>query len=832
MKLKPSLLLVILCASINTFGQNTTADSLMKVLNNSKQDTTRIKILIEIGDAYENEKPEEAIVFYNKAVAEADKTMATKKITAGIRKVLLKSKATSLRYMGIVLHYQGKFDDAIGYYAKSIKTFELINDKKGISDCYNNTGSAYLTLGNYPKAAENYKKSLEISEELGDNKGMSMCFLNLAISYKDQGNLEKAIEYNTKAFNIFKKLGDQKGEALYYNSIGIINRAQGKYEKAVENFIKSMKIKEIIGDKHGMAQSLQNIGNVYLDQEINNKALEYYTKSLKIDEELGNKQGIAICCENMASIHSSLGKKDIALQYHFKAVKMCKEIGNNEMITTCYINIGSIYQYKNDLNKAGKYYQMAISNAKEVGDNNRLADAYDAMAILNIGLAKKAVSNKNTQQAYLNKAVEFGMNSITLAHEMKTVPQENSAAKSLMNAYKMLGNYQKAMEYADIYTATKDSMFVKEKTDAMAEMEAKYQNDKKQKEIEILEKDKVISHEKAQKQKILIISILGGSGLLIFLITFILRRLQITRRQKRIIEEKNILLNEKNEEISAQSEEIASQRDNLEVMNIEITDQRDKIAAQHNEITASINYASRIQQAMLPSQEIIAKNFPEYFVLYRPCQIVSGDFYWFKQVKNIIYIVAADCTGHGIPGAFMSMLGLSLLNEIISPRDVNPPHETLNELRKRLKKTLHQTGEKGEQQDGMDIALCMIDLETKVVQFSGAYNPFFLVRNNELTILKGDRMPIGVYPKDNESFTVKEVQLLPNDSFYLFSDGYVAQTNGDNLEKFKVLRFKDTLLKMQDKPMAEQKDILESTFDSWKGNQDQVDDILVIGVRV
>lgn len=804
----------------------------MKVLNNSKQDTTRIKILIEIGDAYENEKPEEAIVFYNKAVAEADKTMATKKITAGIRKVLLKSKATSLRYMGIVLHYQGKFDDAIGYYAKSIKTFELINDKKGISDCYNNTGSAYLTLGNYPKAAENYKKSLEISEELGDNKGMSMCFLNLAISYKDQGNLEKAIEYNTKAFNIFKKLGDQKGEALYYNSIGIINRAQGKYEKAVENFIKSMKIKEIIGDKHGMAQSLQNIGNVYLDQEINNKALEYYTKSLKIDEELGNKQGIAICCENMASIHSSLGKKDIALQYHFKAVKMCKEIGNNEMITTCYINIGSIYQYKNDLNKAGKYYQMAISNAKEVGDNNRLADAYDAMAILNIGLAKKAVSNKNTQQAYLNKAVEFGMNSITLAHEMKTVPQENSAAKSLMNAYKMLGNYQKAMEYADIYTATKDSMFVKEKTDAMAEMEAKYQNDKKQKEIEILEKDKVISHEKAQKQKILIISILGGSGLLIFLITFILRRLQITRRQKRIIEEKNILLNEKNEEISAQSEEIASQRDNLEVMNIEITDQRDKIAAQHNEITASINYASRIQQAMLPSQEIIAKNFPEYFVLYRPCQIVSGDFYWFKQVKNIIYIVAADCTGHGIPGAFMSMLGLSLLNEIISPRDVNPPHETLNELRKRLKKTLHQTGEKGEQQDGMDIALCMIDLETKVVQFSGAYNPFFLVRNNELTILKGDRMPIGVYPKDNESFTVKEVQLLPNDSFYLFSDGYVAQTNGDNLEKFKVLRFKDTLLKMQDKPMAEQKDILESTFDSWKGNQDQVDDILVIGVRV
>jgi len=163
---------------------------------------------------------------------------------------------------------------------------------------------------------------------------------------------------------------------------------------------------------------------------------------------------------------------------------------------------------------------------------------------------------------------------------------------------------------------------------------------------------------------------------------------------------------------------------------------------------------------------------------------------------------------------------------------VNPPHEYLNELRKRLKNTLHQTGHKGEQQDGMDIALCMIDIETNIVQFSGAYNPLYLLRNNELIVYKGDRMPIGVYPKDKESFTTKEIQLQPDDCLYIFSDGYVSQTGGDDFKKFKSTKLQETLLQIQNKSMCEQKQILETTLDVWKGDNEQVDDILLIGVRI
>lgn len=788
MKRKASLLLVILCASISTFGQNRAADSLMKELNSARQDTARVKLLLSIGREIQNTNLDSSFYYFKKSLTISNNALKTSQKST--RKALLSLQGQALRHIGATYSSKGNNKLALTYIFKALKIHESLNEKRRIAECYKSLGVAYCELGEYDTARNNY--------------------LN--------------------AININKELAIKREVAQGYSNIGNTYTYQGMYNKAVENYLRALKINEELRNKVGMSTCYTNLGGVYYYQKSYQKAIDYYSKSLKMDTELGDMSGVSINYNNIGLAYVDIRKYGEAINYFLKSIAICQELGELSGTMDGYNNIGLAYKELGDAKKAINYLQSSLAIAKKLNDKNGTITAQVNIADLYILEAKS--SKTALRKEYLNTAVEYADEAFQQSKEAKLIQLENYASKSLMNAYKELGNKSGELKYAKLFISSNDSMFRKEKTEALAEMEAKYQNDKKQKEIEILEKDKVISHEKAQKQKILISSILGGSGLLVFFITFILRRLQITRRQKRIIEEKNILLNEKNEEISAQSEEIATQRDNLEVMNTEITLQRDKIADQHNEITASINYASRIQRAILPSQEVLGKIFPEYFVLYRPCQIVSGDFYWFKQVKNILYIVAADCTGHGIPGAFMSMLGLSLLNETISPRDVNPPHETLNELRKRLKKTLHQTGEKGEQQDGMDIALCMIDLETKMVQFSGAYNPFFLVRNNELTILKGDRMPIGVYPKDNESFTVKEIQLLPNDSFYLFSDGYVAQTSDNNLEKFKALRFKDTLLTMQDKPMAEQKDILESTFDSWKGNQDQVDDILVIGVRV
>jgi serine phosphatase RsbU (regulator of sigma subunit) len=292
--------------------------------------------------------------------------------------------------------------------------------------------------------------------------------------------------------------------------------------------------------------------------------------------------------------------------------------------------------------------------------------------------------------------------------------------------------------------------------------------------------------------------------------------------QDRKLEVQNQQLQEYNEQLEAKVAERTA----------EISRQNAELHLANENITASINYASRIQHAMLSSIDIIEKYFPEYFILYRPCHIVSGDFYWLKQINHFIFIVAADCTGHGVPGAFMSMLGISLLNEIVSKHDIKPPHEVLNELRLQMKESLHQTGERGEAQDGMDIAFCMFNTQNNILQFAGAYNPFYLIRNNELIEYKADRMPIGIHPKGDRAFTTMDIQLQKNDVFYIFSDGYTSQFGGEKNEKFQPKRFQELLIQINKNVMSEQKEILNFTLDHWRGDCKQIDDVCVIGVRI
>ncbi|RLD57566.1 MAG: hypothetical protein DRJ01_13725, partial [Bacteroidetes bacterium] len=287
----------------------------------------------------------------------------------------------------------------------------------------------------------------------------------------------------------------------------------------------------------------------------------------------------------------------------------------------------------------------------------------------------------------------------------------------------------------------------------------------------------------------------------------------------------------------------------------EVVKQRDHIAAQNKSITDSIQYASRIQRALLPGEKII-KNMPDHFVLFKPRDIVSGDFYWMAQKGDKLFIVAADCTGHGVPGAFMSMLGMSFLNEIVNEKGVDYTNIILDDLREHVITSLKQTGESTKSKDGMDIAFCIIDKKTRKLQFSGANNPVYIVRkltkeqieeaqkpdfilpkafmrneNYELSQIKPDKMPIGIYIKNNP-FTYNEVQLQENDSLYIFSDGYVDQFGGEKGSKFMTKRFKHLLLSVQGKTMKEQKEILDKNIEDWKNGTEQVDDILVIGFKV
>ncbi len=258
----------------------------------------------------------------------------------------------------------------------------------------------------------------------------------------------------------------------------------------------------------------------------------------------------------------------------------------------------------------------------------------------------------------------------------------------------------------------------------------------------------------------------------------------------------------------------------------------ENLVKQKKEITDSINYASLIQKAVFPPNELIDKLLKNYFILYEPKDIVSGDFYWVNKKNNKIIVIAADCTGHGVPGAFMSMLGISFLNEIINKLKAPKANEILNLLRKTVKRSLRQTGKYGEARDGIDMALCIIDFENLELEFAGANNPLILIREDELLEVKADKMPIGIHFREKESFTNNKLKIKKNDRIYLFSDGYYDQFGGKRGRKFLKKNFKKLLKSIYEKKMEEQKIILKETLNNWKKNYEQIDDILVLGIEI
>lgn len=267
-------------------------------------------------------------------------------------------------------------------------------------------------------------------------------------------------------------------------------------------------------------------------------------------------------------------------------------------------------------------------------------------------------------------------------------------------------------------------------------------------------------------------------------------------------------------------------------LEIKVMERTEEIRKQKQKIMDSIAYARRIQNAILPPDEIISEILPDHFIFNQPKDVVSGDYYWITQKEQKIYVAVADCTGHGVPGAFLSMLGISFLNEIVNKKYINKAHQMLGRLRESIITSLHQTGKEGEAQDGMDIALCIIDKQNMKVEFAGAYNPMYLIRNKELVIIKADRMPIGIFHRRAlKPFTNHEMEIKEGDQIYMFSDGYVDQSNMQN-KKFLTSRFKQLLVDNCDKPMEEQNEILKQTIDDWKGEKQQIDDILVMGIKI
>ena len=321
--------------------------------------------------------------------------------------------------------------------------------------------------------------------------------------------------------------------------------------------------------------------------------------------------------------------------------------------------------------------------------------------------------------------------------------------------------------------------------------------------------------EAIEKQKLILYFVILALLLVSFLGYYIYRGYKIKK-------EANIRLEEKNRTISMQKDEIEKQRDLAAA-------QRDQIAYQKKHITDSIMYAKRIQTALIPSLELFSDKL-EHFVLYKPLAIVSGDFYWVASVGNQQVIIAADCTGHGVPGAFMSMLGITLLNEIVTGKHIMMPDQIIENLRQGIIKSLNQVAEEDSIKDGMDIAVCLVDFDKNLLWYAGANNPLYLVRGGELTHYRADKMPVAIHYRMTP-FTLNKIELQKGDAFYIFSDGFSDQFGGPKQKKFMSLQLRETLIAMAGKPMLQQGERLNEIFEEWRGESPQVDDVTLIGIR-
>jgi tetratricopeptide (TPR) repeat protein len=700
--------------------------------------------------------------------------------------------AGSLLNIGVIHDYQGNMPEALENYSASLKIYKQTGNKTGIARCFNNIGIIFTDQGDYLNALAFYDSSMKIKIELDDRKGIGSIYNQIGTVFLYQGNYPEAL----KNFYAYRKemdrIHNKKGTAGAYNNIAIVYERQNNYTEALINHLAALKLNQEIGHKSNVAASYNNIGVCYLNTEKYTQALENFKTALNFYEELEEKSGIAATLGNIGLIYDINGDYEIALTYLLSGLNILEELKFNRLIPTYYNNIGMVNIRKKNFLEGRKWLNLAMKKAKLNGGPEDLKFTHSGLA------------------------------------------QVDSA----------LGNYKAALEHFKLYVIYRDSIINEENTKQLIQQQMQYDFDKKE-ALSKAEQDKkdALALEELEHQKMQRNGFIAGFSLMMLLAG-------VSYRNYRNKQKANMLLAHKNEVIEEKQKEILD----------------------------SINYAKRIQAAILPPERIVKQYLPNSFILYKPKDIVAGDFYWMhlslnpspqgegKAVLNpvgiaeqsplslrrgaggeVIFFAAADCTGHGVPGAMVSVICNNGLNRSVREYGITDPGNILDKTREIVIQEFEKSDE--DVKDGMDISLC--SLQGNTLHWSGANNPLWIIRpchserreesidaslplsmtDYELLELKPNKQPIGKYAEP-KPFTAHTIELAKGDTIYLFTDGFADQFGGPKGKKFKYAQLKELLLSIQAKTMDEQSQILNHKFEQWKGNLEQVDDVCIIGVRV
>jgi len=634
-------------------------------------------------------------------------------------------------------------------------------------------------------------QALNLSEKLDFKRGIAKALHNIGIVYYNTGNFDSALIYFSSSVKVKQFIGDKKGMASSYNNIGAIYDYKGDYNKAITHYISSLKINEELHNDEGALSAANNIGNVLSQQHNAKDAAKYYRISLNYSKKASSNKGMADAYLNIGNVKFDINSLDSAMFYYNLAKPLYMNEGDQERIGTLYNSYGIWYQKANQLDSSFHYFQKAKDLYTLVDSKLGLTEVY-----------------KHIGDIYLNKgdvknAEVYFTNGLNFAKQLDLKDFEAGYYENLAKLYFKKGDFAKAYNYHVLFYDVKDSLITKESLKQMADMNVKYETEKKEQEINLLNIDKKLQDAHLKKQRLMVIISVVGLLVAILLSVFIWRSLNTTSKQKTIIEEQKKLVEEKT------------------VM----------LEEKNKGIIDSINYAKRIQVALLKEEEYVSSHLPEHFILYKAKDIVSGDFYWVFEKNDYLYLAVADCTGHGVPGAFMSMLGIAFLNEILANSEFLTPAAILDLLREKIVKELGQKGKEFETKDGMDISLICYHIKTKQLQWAGANNSLYILKGEHLREIKPNKHHIG-YSSNMVPFTNHLVTIDDGDVIYLFTDGYADQFGGPKGKKFKYSQFKELLVSVASQPMDIQKELLNKEFEFWKSHHEQTDDVCVIGLRV
>lgn len=677
--------------------------------------------------------------------------------------------------------------------------------------------------------AENYLiEAKKLSENINNAQLKIVVYNQLGVLYRNQSKYNESLRFHGESYSLAKDLNNEKMQVTALNNIGVVYRRIDNHAFATEYHIKALQLAEQIKDSFNISVACNSLGNIFSLNNRYDEAIDYFTRALFYAEKMNNKLGQAMNNNNIGEVYEYKGDYTKAREFYQKSLDINFQINSLKGIAINYNALGKVDLYVGNYSSAYSYFIRALEIDRKLGDKKFIADSY-------VNLARVLLALDRIHEAKINLDI-----SIDLAKDINSLTHLQWAYEIYSNYYKKIQRYDSALYYFVLASNYKDSILNEKNTRHISTIQTIYETEKKENEIKLLTQAQELKQKELKRQSILKNGLLIGIIFSIIIIISIYQAFRTKRksntllsRQIEEIEAQNVRLEEQKQEIETQKEEIERNKDFIEQKNKNLEEAYKIIENYIEKITDSIRYAERIQESIQPSIETVKDVFSDAFVYNKPKDIVSGDFYWMITSGKKVYFALSDCTGHGVPGAFMSIIGIDLLNQAVNLHHFYKPDQILAFLNEQLIKRLRKSEMEQVLKDSMDIAVCILDLETYQLDYTGALIPLFIHSNGNLSEIKPDYITLGTsFDKAGKTFTINSFKLIGGDWLYLVSDGYFDQLGGAQNKKFMRSKFRQLISQINHLSGIEQREILEKEYLQWMGKNEQIDDVLVWGVRI